>query len=62
MVKELGIPVVPVKIEGPERVLPRGAHWPRKGKVTVTFGEPLRFHCEEPEEIVARARKAVEVL
>ncbi|HYS42387.1 MAG TPA: AMP-binding protein, partial [Geobacteraceae bacterium] len=62
MVKELGIPVVPVKIEGPERVLPRGAHWPRKGKVTVTFGEPLRFHCEEPEEIVARARRAVEVL
>jgi len=62
MVKELGIPVVPVKIEGIERVLPRGAHWPRRGKVTVTFGEPIRFRNEAPEEIVERAREAVEAL
>lgn len=62
MVKELGIPVVPVKIEGAERVLPRGAHWPKRGKVTVTFGAPVRFRDEEPGEIVEAARRAVEQL
>ncbi|HEY6871575.1 MAG TPA: AMP-binding protein [Geobacteraceae bacterium] len=59
MVKELGIAVVPVKIAGIERVLPRGASRPRRGKVTVTFGAPIRFCREEPAEIVARARAAV---
>ncbi|MCM2357555.1 MAG: AMP-binding protein [Geobacteraceae bacterium] len=62
MVKELGIPVVPVKISGLEHVLPRGARWPRRGKVTVFFGEPLQFRRESPEEIVETARRAVERL
>ncbi len=59
MVKELGIPVVPVKIAGIERVLPRGSSWPARGKVTVTFGPAIRFRREEPAEIVARACAAV---
>ena len=59
MVKELDIPVVPVRIEGLERLLPKGASWPKKGRVTVRFGAPLRFRNESPEEIVARARRAV---
>ena len=59
MVRELGIPVVPVKIAGLEKVFPRGALWPRRGRVTVTFGEPLRFKGESPGEIVEKARKAV---
>lgn len=62
MVKELGIPVVPVRISGTERVFPPGAAWPERGKVTVTFGAPLRFRYEEPAEIVERTRKAVEEL
>jgi len=62
IVKELGIPVVPIKIAGTERVLPPGAGFPKRGKVTVTFGEPLTFRYEQPAEIVARARRAVEEL
>jgi long-chain acyl-CoA synthetase len=62
MVRELGVPVVPVKIAGLEKVLPRDARWPRRGRVTVTFGRPLRFRDEKPDEIVARARAAVEEL
>lgn len=62
MVKELGIPVVPIKINGTDLVLPHEAHFPKRGKVTVTFGEPLRFRYEEPADIVERARKAVENL
>ncbi len=59
MVKELGVPVVPVHVTGLDYVLPRGARWPRRGRVTVTFGEPLRFRTESPEEIVEKARAAV---
>jgi long-chain acyl-CoA synthetase len=62
MVKELGIPVVPVKIRGTDDVLPHGAGFPKKGNVTVTFGEPLTFRYEEPAEIVEQTRLAVERL
>lgn len=38
-----GAPVIPVLHRGTERVLPRGAWFPRPHRITVTFGEPLRF-------------------
>lgn len=62
IVKELGIPVVPIRIRGTERVLPPEAGFPKRGPVTVTFGEPLRFSYEGPAEIVEKARRAVEEL
>jgi long-chain acyl-CoA synthetase len=60
MAQELDIPVVPVRIRGLETVFPRGASWPKRGPVSVTIGEPLRFGLENPKEIVAIARKAIE--
>jgi long-chain acyl-CoA synthetase len=62
MVKELGIPVIPIKISGTDQVLPHGAAFPKRGAVTVTFGEPLRFRYEDPAEIVEKTRQAVERL
>ena len=56
------MPVVPVRIRGLEYVYPRGAPWPKRGDVTVTFGEPLRFRGEGAEEIVAATRRAIEGL
>jgi 1-acyl-sn-glycerol-3-phosphate acyltransferase len=38
--------VVPVYVSGSGRVWPRGQRLPRPGKVTVTFGPPLRFGGE----------------
>jgi long-chain acyl-CoA synthetase len=62
MVKELGIPVIPIRIRGTEQVLPHSASFPQHGQVTVTFGEPLRFRLEEPAQIVEMTRQAVEKL
>ena len=62
MVKELGIPVVPIKISGTDQILPPVAGFPKRGQVTVTFGEPLWFRYEEPVEIVEKTRQAVEKL
>jgi 1-acyl-sn-glycerol-3-phosphate acyltransferase len=38
-----GAPVVPVAVKGTDRIQPVGARLPRPGKVTVHFGEQLRF-------------------
>lgn len=62
MVRELSVPVVPVRIVGMEKVMPRGAAWPVRGTVEVRFGTPLVFGRETPDEIVERARRAVEAL
>ena len=62
MVKEMGIPVVPIRISGTGQILPPGASFPKPGQATVTFGEPLRFSIEEPAEIVEKTRQAVENL
>jgi len=62
MVKELGLTVVPLKISGTDKVLPHVVSFPRRGRVTVTFGKPLQFRYEEPAEIVATVRQEVEKL
>ena len=59
MVTELGIPVVPIKICGTDQVLPHEANVPKRGDVTVTFGEPLHFRYEDPADIVEKTRQAV---
>jgi 1-acyl-sn-glycerol-3-phosphate acyltransferase len=38
-----GAPVVPVAVQGTERIQPVGARFPRPGRVVVRFGEPLLF-------------------
>ena len=59
MVTELGIPVVPIKISGTDQVLPHEAKLPKRGDVTITFGEPLHFRYEAPADIVEKTRQAV---
>jgi 1-acyl-sn-glycerol-3-phosphate acyltransferase len=43
IVARAGVPVVPMRIWGTERALPRGAWWPRPARVAVVFGEPFRY-------------------
>jgi long-chain acyl-CoA synthetase len=62
MIRELRIPVVPVRIAGMEKVFPRGTAWPKGGKVSVRFGEPLHFTTETPDEIVEKAKNAIQAL
>jgi 1-acyl-sn-glycerol-3-phosphate acyltransferase len=51
-----GAPVVPVALEGTERLQPVGKRLPRPHRVTVRFGPPLRF-TGNPDS--ARARRTV---
>ena len=44
----MGVPVVPVFVDGTENVLPRDHVVPKKiGEVRVYFGEPLFFQVNE---------------
>ncbi|NLE64765.1 MAG: 1-acyl-sn-glycerol-3-phosphate acyltransferase [Elusimicrobia bacterium] len=49
-----GVPVVPVRIRGTDKVLPKGAKVPRRISVTVTFGRPLTFSKDKPYDEIAR--------
>lgn len=56
-----GVPVVPIYIEGTEKVLPRGAALPRRTSVRVVFGKPLVFlsdvdYAQAAEQIMQAVR------
>lgn len=59
MVKELQVPVVPIKIVGMEKIYPRDTKFPKKGKCTVIFGKPIEFTTETPSEIIKISRQAI---
>lgn len=43
IVAKAGVPIVPMRIWGTDRALPRGASLPRPARVTVAFGEPFTY-------------------
>jgi long-chain acyl-CoA synthetase len=53
------VPVVPVRIEGLERVLHRDAHWPTHGPVKVAFGPPMKLEGSDYGELTRRLQDAV---
>ncbi|MDP2318145.1 MAG: AMP-binding protein [Acidobacteriota bacterium] len=55
----LGLPVVPVRLEGVDRVLPTGAKMARPGPVSVTFGAPLRLSGNDYGALARQVEQAV---
>jgi long-chain acyl-CoA synthetase len=58
----LNVPVVPVRIEGLDRVLHHTWHMARPGRVRVAFGAPLTLTGEHYEELARRVEEAVRSL
>jgi len=54
-----GVPVVPVGLQGTERIQPVGSTYPKVAKVTVVFGEPLDFTGRADGVPLGRARRDV---
>jgi len=42
-------PVVPVALTGTRECLPKGARWPRRTPVTITFGKPFMVATRRPD-------------
>jgi long-chain acyl-CoA synthetase len=58
----LGVPLVPVRLLGVEKVLHRHTHWPRPGRVEVVFGPPLQLQGEDYATIAKRIEETVKAL
>jgi long-chain acyl-CoA synthetase len=43
----LGVPVMPVRLEGLENVLHAKMKFPKRGPVRITFGEPMRLEGDD---------------
>jgi long-chain acyl-CoA synthetase len=56
----LRIPVVPVRLRGCDRILPRNAKWPRPGRVELTFGGPREMNGALHGESYAALARDVE--
>jgi 1-acyl-sn-glycerol-3-phosphate acyltransferase len=41
LAQKAACPVLPVALTGTRECLPKGAHWPRRARVTLTFGKPF---------------------
>ena len=55
----LGVPVVPVRIEGVDRVLHQTAKFPTPGRVLVRFGAPLRLEGDDYGALATQVEAAV---
>ncbi len=58
----LRLQVVPIRLRGFDRVLPRNAKWPHPGRVEVRFGPPIRLHGDSYPALARRAEEAVRSL
>ena len=59
MGSRLGLPVIPVRLEGVDRVLHQTWRWPRCGIVRVTFGAPLTLEGDDYTALARRVEEAV---
>ena len=58
----LGVPVVPVRLEGVDRVLHRSWKMARRGRVRVAFGPPMVLAGEDYARLTGRIESAVRAL
>jgi len=49
LAQKAACPVVPVALTGTRECFPKGARWPRRTKVTITFGKPFLVGEERPD-------------
>lgn len=57
-----GADILPMSIDGMNRVLPPGSHFPRRARVRVRFGPLMRYEGEGYEEFAKRAENTVRAL
>jgi 1-acyl-sn-glycerol-3-phosphate acyltransferase len=55
----LDLPVVPVKLEDVDRLLPVGSSFVRPGRIRVAFGAPLRLRGDDYAALAAQVEEAV---
>ena len=59
---KLDVPVVPVRLDGLDRILHHTWKWPRRGPARVAFGRPLRLQGDDYLALAAEVEAAVRAL
>jgi long-chain acyl-CoA synthetase len=59
---KLDLPVIPIRLDGVDRILPTGSSVGRPGRVRVAFGAPLRLHGDDYVALAQRVEDAVRAL
>ena len=55
----LNLPIIPVRIDGADRVLHTSWRWPKPGPVSVTFGRPMRLSGDNYADLAKSVEQAV---
>ena len=58
----LDIPVIPVRLDGIDRILPTGSSFARPARVRVAFGAPLTLHGDDYSALAKQVEDAVRAL
>jgi long-chain acyl-CoA synthetase len=58
----LDLPVVPVRLDGVDRLLPVGSTFVKPGPARVAFGAPLRLRGDDYAALAAQVESAVRSL
>jgi len=58
----LGVPIVPIRLRGVEKILHRHARRPRPGSIEITFGAPMQFKGEDYAAFAKQIEEAVRAL
>jgi long-chain acyl-CoA synthetase len=58
----LDVPVIPVRLEGIDRILPTGSSFARMARVRVAFGAPLALHGDDYAALAKQVEDAVRAL
>jgi long-chain acyl-CoA synthetase len=58
----LDIPIVPVRIDDVDKLLPVGATFIRPGRVRVAFGRPIRLHGSDYADLASQVERTVRSL
>ena len=62
MGSRLDVPVVPVRIDGLDKVLSPKMRWPKRGPVRVAFGRPMRLRGDDYPALATQVEDAVRAL
>jgi 1-acyl-sn-glycerol-3-phosphate acyltransferase len=60
--QKAGCPVVPIGLSGTRECLPKGARWPRRTPVTITFGKPFLVRSKRPDGTRVSREEAAEAI
>ena len=60
--QRVACPVVPVGLTGTRECLPKGAHWPRRTRVSITFGKPFRVLSKRLDGAKVTRQEAAEAI